>query len=562
MSTFSWSKIIFSTLTLLNIFNTTNIAAEQRLYWADSNFSNPAIRCVDSNLNSCIDSVNLSNTVLFNFNPGDYIGGIALDEKNQKIIFTNSGNPGRIQKVNMDGSGSIETIVTNAGDTPTHIAFDPITENIYWTSFDGMYRGNINSDSKTLVNTITAYSFQGVAIDNSLNRLIWMEGFSSSVKTIYYADLGNLTPNMLTTIPMADSYGLGIDESLSPLTKILWAPYESSISAQLSYYEGYATGQSVDNLINSLSGPDYFSYSTIAVNFPETHIYFANKIERKIYRSSLIPANAAQGIYLSNAGEVTGMAFDCGKYAPDTDLDKIANCRDLCPADANKSISTGACGCGVAETDSDGDSIPDCVDTCDNRIDTDGDGVPDCTDTCDGRVDTDKDGTPDCFETCDNNPLKTEPDTCPCETLSDTNSDGVAVCVTTRQLAPNTKIESPPLVTVEDNIVTLILEKFSKPTLTLKKKKKKKSKDVMTSSIFTFSNKDKTSGLKVSYEIQITQTDAAKRNVKKLTAKRNQLTLKNLAPGNYSVKYKAVINQNGKPAAKTDFSPDATFSIG
>ena len=540
----SWKGISLAVFALFNSITPAITEAEQRLYWADSNFSAPAIRCVDSSLNSCTDKVAPSNTALLNLTMGDYIGGIALDEKNQKVIFTNSGNPGSIQKVNMDGSGAVETLVTNAGNTPTHIAVDPLTQKMYWTSFDGIYSGDTTTDAKTLLSVTAAISFQGIAVDATTNKLVWIEGFSGSIKTIYSADLTTLTPVAQTTFPTDDAYGIVIADALSPLSRIFWVAYQSSTSASINYYEGYTPAQAVNTLLSNLSGPNYYSYSNVLIDFPETNIYFANRIDRKIYKSSLIPAQAAQNVYLTGTGDVTGMVFDCGMLAPDTDADKTPNCRDLCPSDPNKTTSSGACGCGVAETD------------------TDADGTPDCVDTCDGTIDTDGDGTADCSESCDSNPLKTEPDTCPCETLEDISTDGKAICVKNRQLAPNTKIEEPPLVTVDEDEVTIVFEKFVKPTLTLKKKKNKKGKDPVAASFYEYSFEIKATGLKVSYEIQLSKTDAAKRDIKKLQSKRNELTLKNLAPGNYNVKYKAVIMQNGKPVARTGFSPDAQFTVG
>ena len=78
----------------------------------------------------------------------------------------------------------------------------------------------------------------------------------------------------------------------------------------------------------------------------------------------------------------------------DSDEDGTADCRDLCPEDADKLVP-GVCGCGVADADSDGDDQLDCQ------------------------------------EACPEDPRKTEPGECGCGVVdADSDGDGTLDCVT------------------------------------------------------------------------------------------------------------------------------------
>lgn len=124
----------------------------------------------------------------------------------------------------------------------------------------------------------------------------------------------------------------------------------------------------------------------------------------------------------------------------DTDGDGTPDCIDNCPNDVNKT-EPGDCGCGVSDIDTDGDGVLDCndleinspcpLDVNANGVsnDDDNDGTPNCNDACNDNADTDSDGTPDCLDNCPNDANKTEPGDCGCGNLEvDTDNDGILDC--------------------------------------------------------------------------------------------------------------------------------------
>jgi predicted nucleic acid-binding protein len=157
----------------------------------------------------------------------------------------------------------------------------------------------------------------------------------------------------------------------------------------------------------------------------------------------------------------------------DSDDDGTPDKIDLCPKDKNK-IAPGKCGCGTIDLDRDKDNVPDCIDKCPDEPgnvyqgcpDSDGDGVPNSEDDCpfekgnkitngcpdtdgDGIInkidkcpelygykissgcpDSDNDGVFDNLDKCPNDPKKSEPGLCGCNTQEiDRDEDGAPDCI-------------------------------------------------------------------------------------------------------------------------------------
>jgi hypothetical protein len=535
--------------------NSLNCIADQKLFWTDT--STPAIRCIDSSGKPCIVNADPTDTTLLPLTSAvDSPGGIVVDDKAQKVIFVNSLNPGKIETCDFNGSG--RTTIASISDTPLYLAIDPVHDMLYWTSNGGIYKSKTDGSGAGLVTEITGNSFGGIAVDVSKNKLIWSEGLSA--KFFYESDLTTIAPMSFHSLSASEIMNsMVVDEATSNIYYLRIAGNQG----HLSYYPGYLSGSSPQNLISPLSSINYYGYGALALDYPAANVYYANKSDVRIYKTSLTASSPTETAVVTTSSDITSIALSCGEYAPDSDLDGTADCRDICPSDPSPPVDLdkdGIIDCNGDtcddSVDTDGDGISNCIDTCDDSVDTDGDGISDCIDTCDDNIDTDDDGAPDCQESCDDNVLRTVPDEkCGCYEYQDINSAGDIVCVPKRQLAPNTIIENPPVVQVDGDDATFILEKFTNPTLTLKKKKKKKNSS-QGIEYYDYSVEIKSSGLKVKYEVQIKGQQA-----KNLTSKRNELTAKNLPSGNYNVKYRAVITQNGEAVAKTKFSPSASFAI-
>ncbi len=116
-------------------------------------------------------------------------------------------------------------------------------------------------------------------------------------------------------------------------------------------------------------------------------------------------------------------------------------------------------------------------------------------------------------------------------------------------LVPGTKIENPPGVAVNGTTVSFTFQKFSG----VKEKKPKKSE---LEALEASKNK-----ITVQYQVTITHTDAGG-SIRRLTSKKNVLTVKNLAAGQYQANYRAFAVKNGERVFKTGVSPTQVFQVG
>ncbi len=499
--------------------------AEQKVFWTEANSIFPKIHCVDvSRGYSCTDTVNVENTVLIDLPSNDIPLGIVVDDKNKKIIWTNSlAGTGTIERADFDGSN--KEILKSGLDSPTHLAIDLVNDKIYWTTSNSIFRGNLDDDTAEEITNLSGYTanIQGLALDPAAGLLFWSTNISINTelfKSTIDSDINNMSVNNLLTLLNSETmFGLVANQRTSEVNwadstgwQIQYAGYSDNAPATL-YAEASTLGAS------GLKG--------VALDYPEENIYYGYEYdaEKFILKASLSGSEASLNAFLTLSGNISALALSCGRYfTTDSDKDGAIDCNDTCPDNSNKILDAGVCGCGLED------------------------------------IDTDYDGTFDCEDICPEDERKIEEGLCGCGLIEDINADGEEICADNRQLTPNTEIENPPIVEVQEEEILIILEKFVNPTLTLKKKKKKKKNSERISgdkqSVEISATK-----YKVSYEVQYSITGAKKKDITKLTTKRNELTLRNLPPGNYSLKYRVAINDNGTAVAKTRFSPTAEFSI-
>lgn len=213
---------------------------------------------------------------------------------------------------------------------------------------------------------------------------------------------------------------------------------------------------------------------------------------------------------------------------------------------------------------------------------------------CDPFLDSDGDGFLDCDDQCPGDPDKTSPGDCGCNLLDlDLNSDGILECAAPcpvdsnlpdggictcplvelifrlvlnlpspcTNLPPLTKrtvITDPPSVIVvqEPNgtsSLQIFFQRFGGALSTLRQASRAANQTARAVRI-------KNVKLKVRYDVQITDESIGK-VVAKRSVKRNQLTIRNLKAGSYSVRYRAAGIKDDKAVFKSGFSPSQGFTI-
>jgi hypothetical protein len=113
-------------------------------------------------------------------------------------------------------------------------------------------------------------------------------------------------------------------------------------------------------------------------------------------------------------------------------------------------------------------------------------------------------------------------------------------------LAPDTEIPSPPDVKVQPRQIIITLQKFS---------------GVSTTSIRAFWNGEGEVGAlanKISYDVRLTNSTTKK--VQKTISSRNRVAFRNLTPGKYTVKYRAIATAS-KKTITTKYSPSQAVKV-
>lgn len=119
----------------------------------------------------------------------------------------------------------------------------------------------------------------------------------------------------------------------------------------------------------------------------------------------------------------------------------------------------------------------------------------------------------------------------------------------------DTVIEDAPEVTVKPNRVKLKLQRFSKADVNVSAARR-------LASHFVLEAKKKRRRRGFRYEVVVSQDDGGtEREVRRRNSRKNKVTLKNLAPGTYSAKYRVKIKRGPQRGQTTDFSPSRSFDF-
>lgn len=117
------------------------------------------------------------------------------------------------------------------------------------------------------------------------------------------------------------------------------------------------------------------------------------------------------------------------------------------------------------------------------------------------------------------------------------------------ELSPQTKIEDAPAVTIAKKNITITMEKFSKAL--------PKSGRAMLALAALRAKQPK---LTIKYEVNVKGATRQQTRTK-IVSKKNEITVKKLAPGNYTSTYRVQAFQGEKRVYQSNVSPKATFTI-
>lgn len=558
LKTFIFPLIVF-------LFTAISLSAEQRVYWSTSNAPTQGV------YSARLDGTDVRTVISFVTNVAGsprIPGAIAIDDIAGRLYIADTSTTLDIISTDLNG-GDVRQFV-DEGVSITDVTVDPFTAIVYWstgTGYVGRKRPGLPVDQ-----TFPG-QYSGVAVAPISSHF-----FFGSASKVYFYELPGWASNTREELA-STAYVVDRIEQMHSANQLTWVnPTNNRLMAR-------RVGEASDRPILQFPTNDFLPLA-MSYDRSESRLFYTNTTNNKIYvapMSSFNVANPPQTFMAVQSPK--GIAISCGLFAPNADDDSRPDCDESCPNDPAK-ISPGVCGCGVSEADTDGDKTLDCQDGCVNDVsktipgacgcgvadtDTDTDGTANCNDLCSndplkimpgacgcGLADTDADhdGTADCNDLCINDPLKVSPGTCGCN-IAEVPGCGIPTATPTstpvvapdlRDLTPGLKITLPPEVAVQENDIVIVFEKFLNTILN-----KPRTSLVLEA---------KTAKITSRYVVTVKDKTLKSKTVYKVSTKRNQLALKNLKPGNYSVNYKAEILKNGDVAGKTGVSPTAKFSIG
>ncbi len=490
---------------------------------------------------------------------------IALSDSGRIYSIPSSGNT--IRKANLENPSPISLVSSeNTGGlitNPSGLALDLINGKIYWTNVDLAFiaRSNILDGSGFEVLGPVVENPGAIALDVLNNRMFFTQ---PNVGKIVRADL-NAGNQVSIIIGQGSPARLALD---IPNGKIYWTD-PSLHKIRRANFDGSNIEEVVAlTAVNQPQG--------LALNLVQRQIYWTDVALDHIKRADLTSGLSVNEItVLDGVDQPLDIAVDLGAAVPKMYFvqfvgafgDFFAFARPLAGqfsptalSDLDlRSIIALELPCGATSQDSDGDLSPDCQDLCPLSAIKTAPLVCGC-DLAD--VDSDQDGTLDCNDACLSDSNKTSPGICGCGIAdSDVDADGLINCLDPCPnggdvqvpgqptfcsngpvLTPNTIITVPPLVVVKRNRAIITLQNFAAVTDNV---------DVNQAA----------RRLSVNYDVRLRSKNTLAAELKAKTIKRNRIVYKNLAPGTYSVRYRALIKRSKKTVSRTKFSPSAKFKI-
>lgn len=477
--------------------------AEPKLFWVEGDQVTSKI--ITSKIDGSEPQVVMNSAV-----SGTFPFFISIDDTNNKIYWS-SISPVGIYRANLDGSG-IEVVYDASGDMPMpyFIATDPINQQVFWVDFtaNGVNRSlrKVRFD-KTGIESKNFTHFS-IAAAPTFGFLLYGDSQNGG---IFRRDIKDIQANAASVV--AQPPPIEAMTVLHTAGQVLWFSSTSSAIKKSSITNPAASNLAVLAAANNV-------VVSLAADRLEQNLYWTDSKQSAIMRMSLSDPNPNAPTITKITGTTNpfGLAISCGTFAPDADGDGSKDCEDLCPQDPLKS-TVGVCGCNVDES----------------------------------NVDSDADGVADCIDQCPNDIRKTEPGICGCGMFENSKSNGDVSCDLLPNLTKDTVLTLPPVTVVTNRSVKIRVQKFLKAVF-----RKKKSTERRSISRARLTLAAKTPKLSVRYAVNVKREN---KSVADLLSKRNEITFKNLKPGNYTVNYRAQIFSDGKSVSKTNRSPTAQFII-
>ena len=207
-------------------------------------------------------------------------------------------NTKKIQRANLDGSGSVEDLVTTVElpeiDLPEGIAVDGIRGKVYWTDLgtDKIYSADLDGSNVQAIVT-GLLSPRDIAVDVAGGKIYWAETASPIIQR---ADLDGSNVQAIVTTGVGNPRGIAVD---SINGKIYWTDVNADdiLQADLG-------GTNVQAIVTTgLADP-----VGIAVDTVGGRIYWANQITNSIQRADLDGANV--GNHVGGLSQPFGVAVD------------------------------------------------------------------------------------------------------------------------------------------------------------------------------------------------------------------------------------------------------------
>ena len=513
------NKTLLSTcLLLLALICSSRSVAQNRVYWAEQQSIDLGMAVVTI---SKIRSANLDGSDVQNL-PSDpaypVINDLALDALHSKIYRIDSSGS-RIVRSNLDGSN--EELVQSGLDSAEGLAIDPAREIIFWSeSKIGAIR-RANSFPAAPITTLIPSGAQGTRaldLDRANRKLYWAQS-SGALNVIGYDGSGQqLIDNYSVPGVSGALFGVSLDfnaqllfSSLSfgTANNLFMLKQPGSLNAAQPVYPPGA-----ETKINHLAVDPH----------PGGRIYWTEEGTSGV-RSALRDGSSGQRIGTSTKARGIDLLLACDSFAPDSDKDGAPDCADQCQLDPVKS-APGVCGCGFIDGDADRDGVPDCIDDC--PLDTN----------------------------------KIDPGVCGCGSFDNLRTATKLTCDDAPLLDENSKITEPPEITLFTDangqiVVRIVFQHFAGARL-LKLLKRPRNKARVLRIVLPASGKSRR--ITVRYDLRL-RKEGAKIDALRYLTKRNELALRNLKPGTYSARYRALGTRDGKTVMRTNFSPLSSFSV-
>ena len=178
----------------------------QKLYYTDESHDNKIFR-------ANLDGSNIQTVLSL---PGQDPFALALDLVNDKIYFSD-GIAGKIERVNLDGSGLVDTLVT--GLAPAGLAVDPIGGKLYFTdtSANTISRMDLNGTNPQALVSTGGFPW-GIVLDVTAGSMYWAE---ANGHQLVRANLNGSNVQQVESIPDSLPFGIAIANVPEPSSLIL-----------------------------------------------------------------------------------------------------------------------------------------------------------------------------------------------------------------------------------------------------------------------------------------------------------------------------------------------------